>query len=125
MSVVHKGYLGVEINVNEPLLVVTETMNNARENLIRVLREEPRNYQDQDRLLTEYQSALRAVDILAGLIDVKGNLLNRTDGLLIDDTTRETAAKTLEDFNPQVKGSLDDNTAAKVSAGIEDALKTP
>ncbi len=82
-----KGYLNVTIDVHGPLLIMTETMSMARDDLIQLLREQPRNYEDQNRKLAEFQAAMRAVDILAGKVDTKGNALGQGKNLLIDDTT--------------------------------------
>ncbi len=90
---VHNGYLGVEVSVSGPLLVITETMNRAREELSRALHETPRAYSDHKRLLDEYQAAMRAFDILSGFVDVKGNALGQTNGLIIDERTVNEATR--------------------------------
>ncbi len=111
----HKGYLGVPIDIKGPLLVVTESMNNARAELTRLLIEEPRNYEDQNRVLAEYQSHMRGADILAGHVDVQGNRLGSASTLLIDDHTAESAVRVMKSPPREVGGTA----AVAASLGID------
>jgi hypothetical protein len=110
----HNGYLGVEVSIAGPLLVITESMNKAREELINLLIDAPRQFEDHKRMLSEYQAHMRAADVLAGHVDVKGNALNRSNGLLIDDTTVQDASAIMK--NPP------NSTEKTLLSAVEEAI---
>ncbi|MFN3889683.1 MAG: hypothetical protein ACK4MV_04735 [Beijerinckiaceae bacterium] len=65
------------VDLHPVLDLITEKLNTDRQELRRILEarnaEELRNFDEQDRLLSEIQAGVRALDILEGNVDLEGN----------------------------------------------------
>jgi hypothetical protein len=79
----HNGYVGVGIDLKTPLVMLTSRLQACRKELVELLTDGgERCFDDHHRLLDEYQSLMRAIDVLSGTIDTGGNVLkNATNGV--------------------------------------------
>lgn len=65
------------VDLHPVLDLITEKLNTDRQDLRRILEarnaDELRNFDEQDRLLSEIHASVRALDILEGNVDLEGN----------------------------------------------------
>lgn len=65
------------VDLHPVLDLITDKLNGDRQELRRILdarnAEDLRNFDEQDRLLSEIHASVRALDILEGNVDLEGN----------------------------------------------------
>lgn len=74
------------IDLHPVLDLITDKLNADRQELRRILEaqnaEDLRDFDEQDRLLTEIQASVRGLDILEGNYDLAGNQTGVTNAVL-------------------------------------------
>lgn len=112
----HDGYVGVAVSMAPAILIITEQLRQDRAELLALLQNGgTRRFDSQQRLLNSIQSHIRALDVLAGHIDVEGNALNMAKGNIIDN-------KTVEEANRQLTGVKTETASDVGLAAVGDAL---